>query len=62
LGLPEGLILKEYRISPAVTFSPTEFSRLRLQYNYDKVRTNDPVHAMFLQMQFNIGPHGAHPF
>ncbi len=62
MGLPEGLILKEYRITPAMTFSPTEFSRLRLQYEYDKVRTNDPVHAVFLQMQFNMGPHGAHAF
>lgn len=62
MGLPEGLVLKEYRVSPTVTFSPTEFSRLRLQYNYDKVRTIDPVHAVFLQMQFNLGPHGAHPF
>lgn len=62
MGLPEGVILKEYRIAPAVTFNPTEFSRLRLQYEYDKVRTVDPVHAVFLQIQFNFGPHGAHPF
>jgi hypothetical protein len=62
VGLPEGLILREYRVSPAITFDPTEFSRLRLQYNYDKVRTLDPVHAVFVQMQFNVGVHGAHPF
>lgn len=63
MGLPEGLILREFRVTPAVTFSPTEFSRLRLQYEMGKVRAiGDATHAVFLQMQFNMGPHGAHAF
>lgn len=62
MGLPEDAITREWRLTPAVTFDPTEFSRLRAQYELDKVSGADAVHAVFLQLQFNIGPHGAHAF
>ncbi len=61
-GVPEATVMREYRISPALTFNPTEFSRLRLQYEYDKVKGADPVHAIFLQLQFAMGVHSAHQY
>lgn len=52
-----------WRISPNITFYPSEFSKLRLQYNYDKSDDlKDPVHAVFLQYEFLIGAHAAHIF
>ncbi|HEX5036891.1 MAG TPA: hypothetical protein VFX30_07005 [bacterium] len=62
MGLPEAIVPKEYRLSPAITFNPTEFTRIRAQYEYDKVANLDSVHAAFLQFEFSMGPHGAHPF
>jgi hypothetical protein len=62
MGMPEGVIPTEYRISPALTFEPTEFSRLRLQYEYDKAANVDGIHAAMFQFQFSMGPHAAHPF
>jgi hypothetical protein len=63
LGLPESLIAKEYRVTPAITFNPTEFTRLRLQYEFDKTTaSNNTAQSAFLQVEFSMGPHGAHPF
>ncbi len=54
---------KPWRVSGMLEFNPTEFSRLRLQYNHDMSardgRAND---EMILQLLFAIGAHGAHPF
>ncbi len=62
MGWPSALLPKEYRVTPAITFNPTEFTRIRAQYEYDKVASVDPTHAAFLQFEFSMGPHGAHPF
>lgn len=62
MGLPEAIVPKEYRVTPALTFNPTEFTRIRAQYEYDKVASASPVHAAFLQFEFSMGPHGAHLF
>lgn len=62
VGFLSDTINKEYQISPALTFTPTEFSLLRLQYDYDKPTGADPIHAVFLQMQYSMGAHGAHNF
>ncbi len=62
LGLPEGLIQKEWKVTPAIAFDPTEFSRVRLQYGYDKVGVDPAIQSVFLQLQFSMGPHGAHNF
>lgn len=62
VGLPNDSIAREFRLSPMLAFDPTEFSRLRLQYNYGKATNNHAVHGVFLQVGFNMGPHGAHPF
>jgi len=62
VGFLSDSISKEYRISPMLTFTPTEFSLLRLQYDDDKPTGADRVHAVFLQIQYSMGAHGAHNF
>lgn len=57
-----GLFGREYRISPMLTFSPTEFSYIRLQYDYTDQKFDRSQHAVFLQFMYAIGAHGAHPF
>ena len=55
---------RRYRLSANLTFYPSEFSKWRLQYNYDvsESRDDDPIHAVFLQWEFLMGAHGAHQF
>ncbi len=55
------------RISGDITWYPTEFSKLRLQYNHDFLDANDFLPAsqadsIFLQFEFILGAHGAHKF
>jgi hypothetical protein len=64
--LPENLP----RFSGMIEFNPTEFSRVRLQYNYDLSRYSETnqqlnrmtVHELSLQVNLAIGAHGAHSF
>jgi hypothetical protein len=52
-----------YRCTGSLEFNPTEFSRIRLQYNYDKsARAEKENHEVFLQVILGVGAHGAHPF
>ncbi len=50
------------RVSPVLTFYPSEFSKLRLQYNYDHGQLFGNEHSVWLQMEFLLGAHGAHKF
>ena len=50
------------RISPVLTFYPSEFSKIRLQYNYDHGALFGDAHSVWLQMEFLLGAHGAHKF
>ena len=50
------------RVSPDITFFPSEFSKLRLQYNYDHGELFGDAHSVWLQMEFLLGAHGAHKF
>jgi hypothetical protein len=50
------------RVSPVLTFYPSEFSKLRLQYNYDHSALFGDAHSVWLQMEFLLGAHGAHKF
>ncbi|MCF6258089.1 MAG: hypothetical protein L3J98_14265 [Gammaproteobacteria bacterium] len=52
------------RISPNVTWYLSEYSKLRLQYNYDKTEhlADNTNHSLWLQYEFNIGSHAAHTF
>src|SRR5438094_2877572 len=56
-----------WRISANLSWYPTEFSKLRLQYNQDFLEENfflsgRQVESVFLQWEFILGAHGAHKF
>jgi hypothetical protein len=51
--------------SEALTFNPTEFSRLRVQFNQGRVWVGSELetfHQFFVQFQMSMGAHGAHRF
>lgn len=50
------------RFSPDLTFYPSEFSKIRLQYNYDHGALFGVEHSVWLQVEFLLGAHGAHKF
>ena len=50
------------RFSPDLTFYPSEFSKLRLQYNYDHGALFGTDHSVWLQLEFLLGAHAAHKF
>jgi hypothetical protein len=55
------------RISANLTWYPTEFSKIRLQYNHDFLDetfflAGQDVDSVFLQFEFILGSHGAHKF
>ncbi len=56
-----------WRLSADLTWYPTEFSKIRLQYNQDFLKENfflsaREVESVFLQWEFILGSHGAHKF
>lgn len=53
---------RRWRISPDLTFYPSEFSKIRLQYNYDQGVDFGNAHSVWLQLEFLLGAHGAHKF
>ncbi|HEY5912067.1 MAG TPA: hypothetical protein VJA21_15800 [Verrucomicrobiae bacterium] len=50
------------RIAPNLTFYPSEFSKIRLQYDYDHGALFGTAHSVWLQVEFLLGAHGAHKF
>ncbi len=50
------------RIAPNLTWYPTEFSKIRLQYNYDRLQGMGDEHSVWLQLEFVLGAHAAHKF
>jgi len=60
----DGLRDTRVRVSPMVTYRPSEFSRLRLQYDYDHAEhLEDAVaHSVWLGLDVLIGAHPAHGF
>ena len=50
------------RISPALTFFPSEFSKIRLQYNYDHIQNVGVENSVWFQFEFLLGAHSAHKF
>jgi hypothetical protein len=45
-----------------LTYWPSEFAQLRGQYRFTRYAQNFDAHEAFLQLQFALGAHGAHPF
>ncbi len=52
------------RFSGVVSYYPSEFSKLRLQYNYDHAQflSQTDAHSVYLQFEILFGAHGAHKF
>jgi hypothetical protein len=50
------------RISPNFTWYPTEFSKFRIQYNYDDRKAIGVDHSLWFQFEFLLGAHAAHRF
>lgn len=50
------------RIAAMVDASPSEFSRLRLQFSRDEARFDQSDNQIFLQYIMSLGAHGAHKF
>ncbi|MBI3268401.1 MAG: hypothetical protein HYZ53_05215 [Planctomycetes bacterium] len=52
------------RVSANVTWYPSEFSKLRLQYNWDHASflPEDDAHSVWLQAEIMFGAHAAHKF
>jgi hypothetical protein len=53
---------ERWRLSPNLTWYPSEFSKIRLQYNYDDRRDIGVDHSVWLQFEFLLGAHAAHKF
>jgi hypothetical protein len=51
-----------WRVSPNLTWFPSEFSKIRLQYNYDDRENLGTDHSVWLQFEFLLGAHSAHKF
>lgn len=52
------------RLSPNLTWYPSEYSKLRLQYNRDWTEhlPGKTADSLWLQFEFNLGSHAAHVF
>jgi hypothetical protein len=56
---------RSHRYTAALTFNPTEFSRLRVQYENGRAWNDGqsvPYQQVFVQFQMSLGVHGAHRF
>ena len=65
LGLEAFPSLASYapkRTSVMVDYSPSEFSRLRLQFARDEARPGVSDNQVFLQYIMSLGAHAAHAF
>lgn len=51
-----------WRLSPNLTWYPSEFSKIRLQYNLDDRHRIGDDHSVWLQWELLLGSHAAHKF
>lgn len=57
-----------YRLSPLLTYHPSEFSRIRLQYNFDHAEylqaedRDEDVHSVWLGFEYILGTHPPHKY
>jgi len=63
-GEEDALRDRRFRLSPVLTWYPSEFSKLRFQSNYDRAEHLDdqPESAFWTQFEFMLGTHPAHSF
>jgi hypothetical protein len=50
------------RFSPNITWYPSEFSKFRVQYNYDNRKGLGRDHSLWFQFEFILGAHASHKF
>jgi hypothetical protein len=51
------------RLSPMLAYKPSEYSRIRLQYNFDDSdHLDDEVHSVWLGFEILIGAHAPHAY
>jgi hypothetical protein len=50
------------RVSAMLDWTPSEFSRFRLQFNQDKSQIGITDDQIYLQYILSLGTHGAHKF
>jgi len=50
------------RVSPNLTWYPSEFSKVRFQYNYDDRGALGKDHSLWVQFEFLLGAHASHKF
>jgi hypothetical protein len=48
--------------SAVLTYWPSEFAQVRGQYQFTRYAGNIDANELFVQVQFSLGAHGAHPF
>ena len=60
--LPQLAENRPKRTTAMIDFSPSEFSRLRLQFARDEARFDEADNQIFLQYIMSLGTHGAHKF
>jgi hypothetical protein len=54
---------RRFRLSPDLTFYPSEFSKIRLQYNFDhQQQPFGDDSSVWLQFELLVGDHAAHKF
>ena len=51
-----------WRVAPNLTWYPSEFSKIRLQYNFDHRNGIGDDHSVWMQFEFLLGTHAAHKF
>jgi hypothetical protein len=61
-GLPSGPnVPRRYGVAASLTFAPSEFSRVRL-YAQELWGSGQAATVAFLQVEYSMGAHGAHPY
>jgi hypothetical protein len=55
---------RRHRVSPVLVWDPSEYSRIRLQYNFDHAQHLDgnTAHSVWLGLEFSMGAHPAHEY
>ncbi|MBI3886483.1 MAG: hypothetical protein HY302_12250 [Opitutae bacterium] len=53
---------RRWRLSPALTFFPSEFSKIRLQFNHDNSDLFGNAESVWMQFEFGLGAHAAHKY
>ncbi|HZR80251.1 MAG TPA: TonB-dependent receptor [Candidatus Binatia bacterium] len=63
-GAPSSLRDARHRVSPLLIYDPTEFSRIRLQYNYDNAPflEHSQASSVWLGLEILFGTHPAHAY